>query len=157
MSVIEKCFIVGNGAQRDRELLLSRPHQQMFVVHRIRMRCTKVQTTQAFKTDPPISVWSSPQIGWSALPCSQHRKSNRILSRKGLHGDWPGLGPYHCSCPEPITYREKLPGGEVTLPGKDPPGTEWASVVAEGSPFTILAHKHPHPHPRKEERWEKQR
>lgn len=52
MSVIEKCFIVGSRAQRDRELLLSWPPQQMFLVHRIRIHCTKVQTTQAFKTDP---------------------------------------------------------------------------------------------------------
>lgn len=75
MFAVGKCSLVGSGAQRDtdREILFNWL-LQTFVVYRIRTPCAKVQTTQPCKTDPPVSVWSSPGAGYSALPCAQHRQ-----------------------------------------------------------------------------------
>lgn len=137
----KKSLIIGGGLQRETEAKRWRdtvwPLPRKFVVRRIRTLCAKIQTAQAFKTViPPGSVWSSfpevhldlcspafrkltaPDQDILLCPCSQHRKLNRILSRKHLHGDWPKIGPYHCFCSKLLICREKLPNREVASPGK---------------------------------------
>jgi hypothetical protein len=74
--------------------------------------------------------------GFSAFPSPQHRKLNRILSRKYLRGDWPRIGPYHCSPPKLLICTEKLPNREVASPGEGSV-IEWSSVVEEVSPCTV--------------------
>lgn len=97
----------------------------------------------------PGPVWASlPEVdcsspGYSAFPCPQHRKLNRILSRKYLHGDWPRIGPYHCSRPKLLICREKLTNREVASPGKAL--SERFSVMEEVSTFTVPTQHSPAP------------